>query len=251
MFNTGLQNQYKKDTITDIQRELTHEIKIYNPNIHDLLFEDIKKDMSKNFDINILLKYYFLNQILQKEQKDDTKEIFIDTKNPNIKISKKDNSFYKLTENVFLKHENIESVNEDGTYIIVEQRNSYSYKIKKLCDINDTILQIWITGPDGRIEKNRWHVAEILGMKKEFAHKFKYTGYSGNSSDLIASVLNKLSSPIETGLYMDKKYNLYKWSDLNNCFIRNIKAESQSPLLSDYEFINNIVIKKEYTGVNK
>lgn len=255
MLNSGLQNQYKNDIICDVQNELKQGIRTCKLNLHDFLHEDKSKVNYEKYDINVLLKYYLINQLIKNnttnDKNEDKKDVFKDTKNPNIKINEKDNSFYKLSENVFVKNENIESVNQDGTYILVEQRNTSSYEIKTLCDINDRVLQIWLIGPDGQINKNKWHVAEILGMKKEYTHKFKYAGYSGNSSDLIASLLNKLTSPIETGFYMDKKYNLYKWSDLNHSFIRNINIESQSPLLSDYEFVNNIVIKKEYIGINK
>ena len=85
-------------------------------------------------------------------------------------------------------------------------------------------------------------------MKKEYVYQHKYNGYCGESSDLVASLLNKLSAPVESGYYMDKTCQLYKWSELKKCFIRKAD-EFNSPLLTDYDFSkNNIVIRKEYSG---
>ena len=86
-------------------------------------------------------------------------------------------------------------------------------------------------------------------MKKIYTQKFKYSGYSGESFDIIASFLNKLHTPLQTDNFMDKFCNFYIWSEKNSCFTRNFSAESKSPLLTDYEFSSNIVIQKEYTGI--
>ena len=104
----------------------------------------------------------------------------------------------------------------------------------------------------GTAESNKHNAAEILNMRREFAKKHKYSGYSGNSSDLVASLLNKISAPVETGFYMDRACNFYKWSEYEKAFIRNLQYEQHSPLMRDYEFEeNSIVIKKEYTGILK
>lgn len=253
--NNSIQKQFTDSIITEIQKELTAESE--NLNLYDMIKEiNRDSDSCKDFDINTLLKYYVLNQIIKENQQETKKQkgqknLFKDTANPNIKINTHDNKYYKQEEDRFIKAEEITEINDDGSYILIESKKTSSYQVKKVYSIEDKILSIQLVGPDNEAEKNKWHAAEILGMKREFAQKFKYAGYSGNSSDVIATILNKFTSPTETGLFMDKYGNLFKWSELSKCFIRNLNAESKSPLLTDYEFVNSIVIRKDYTGINK
>ena len=78
----------------------------------------------------------------------------------------------------------------------------------------------------------------------------KLRDISGHSTDFIASIKNKLSSPIDTEMFLDKYCNCYKWSFKKKAFVRNISANTTSPLLVDYEYLSNgSVLKKEYTGI--
>ncbi len=256
MLNESVQNKYTESIIAGVQKDLKENSGTIGLNLYDVI-QEIEKDSSqKGFDINVLLKCYVLNQIIKEtnvavEKKQEEKNLFTDTANPTIKVNVQDKKFYKLKDNHLVISEEIESVNEDGSYVVIEKKNTFSYVIKKTYSKEDVVLSIQLVCPGGRIESNKFYAAEILGMKKEFAQKFKYSGISGESNDIIAILLNKLNSPVETGYYMDKSYNLYKWSDMRKCFIRNLKEEAKSPLLTDYEFVNKIVIRKDYTGINK
>lgn len=250
MMNKRIQNQYIDSIISDVQHNLKSETSFDNLDLYDLL-SNINKEKT-DVDINKLLKYYVLNQLVKEENPPQKEEIsFVDTNNPKIKICTKDNTYYKLSNNKYDKAPEIETVNEDGSYITVEEIKLSLYKIKKEYDANCNVCSIQLIGPDGNIEKNKYHIAEILSMRKEVTQKHKYSGFSGNSFDIITAILNKLSTPIETGCYMDKNYNIYRWSEIKKAFVRNFKSEAKSPFLTEYEFANNIVIRKDYTGIQK
>ena len=254
MLNISTRDQFKENIITEVQRNLTASAKKINESLYDAV-ADIKsnKVSGKDLDINILLKYYMINQFL-KETKEEvpTKQKLEETANPNIKFDKVENKFYKLTDKTFEVAETIKEVNKDGSYIVIEEKINSSYKTKKVYDKNDILTKLQLITSYGTAESNKHNAAEILNMRREFAKKHKYSGYSGNSSDLVASLLNKISAPVETGFYMDRACNFYKWSEYEKAFIRNLQYEQHSPLMRDYEFEeNSIVIKKEYTGIVK
>lgn len=254
MLNNSIQENFTNKIITDVQNSVRKNIELKKPDnldIYDMVKNlENSSSFSKDIDINTLLKYYVLNQIIKdsKTNLNSQEEVFKNTPNLNIKFNSKDKKYYQLIDNTFVKNEKIETVDEIGNYTIIEAKNSYSYKIKKVFDINDNILSLQVINPLGNVESCKLHAIEILGMKKVLTQKHKYTGYSGNSSDLMATILNKFCNPIETGYYMDKTYKIYLWSEPQKCFIRNFTVESKSPLLTDYEFTNEFVIRKEYTG---
>lgn len=244
MLNKKIEAQYREDIISSLQKNLS----VSSETIDDTIYELVKNNRSNSkLNIDTLLKYYLLNQILQEKQEE--KEELLDTTNPNIKKDA-ENNYYRFTKGAWNIDECILEVYDDGSYLLEEKRTNFSYKIHKVCSIEDKVQTIQLINPMGQIETNKVYAIEILGLRKEYVQRYKYSGYSGNSTDIIASILNKLSSPVETGFYMDKSCNLYKWNATKKCFVRNTYADNQSPLLADYEFEKNcIVIKKEYTGI--
>lgn len=255
MLNQSIQEKYTNNIISDIQTNLRDNCATISSNLYDAIndFEINSRD-KKEFDINTLLKYYVLNQILKETGSSQPnnrnfENLLKSTANCNIKYNSEEQVYYKLDHNRFTREDSIQKVEDDGSYITIIQPRLSSYKIKRSHDARDNLLNIQLLDAEGKVVCDKWHAAEILGMKKEYKHRHQYTGYSGNSCDLIASLLNKLKSPIETGLYMDKHYMLYKWSETQKCFIRDAQQELKSPLLTDYEFSNKIVIRKEYTGI--
>lgn len=254
VLNNNTKAQFIDKIISDVQNDLRFSSQDIKSNILDAVLETKRSVSTKeDLDINNLLKYYVLNQIMKDNNTESQKEKFEksleQTANPNIKFNVSDKKYYRLKGNEYMLAEEIITVDTDGSYTTIEKRRSSSFNIRKTYSNTDKVLSIQLLDSFNNIIDDKWQVAEILEMKKEFAKKHKYAGYSGNSSDFIAGFLNKISQPIETGCYMDKQCNLYKWSVLKKCFIRSNQIEHKSALLIDYEFTNNIVIRKEYTGV--
>ena len=104
----------------------------------------------------------------------------------------------------------------------------------------------------GNIVFNKNLAAELIGLRREYKKKYKYSGYSGNSNDIVAGLRNMFSSPIETGYFMDFHCNFYKWQASTSSFVRVAEREGDSPLLMDIEFRDNgTILRQEYTGVVK
>lgn len=244
MLNKKIEAQHREDIISSLQKNLS----VSSEAIDDSIYELVKNNRSNSkLNIDTLLKYYLLNQILQ--EKPEEKQELLDTTNPNIKKDT-ENHYYRFTKGTWNIDECILEVYDDGSYLEQEKRTNFSYKIQKVCTIDDKVKSIQLINPMGQVETNKIYAVEILGLRKEYVQRHKYSGYSGNSIDIIASILNKLQPPVETGYYMDRSCNLYKWSESKKCFIRNSHIDHLSPLLADYDFEkSNIVIKKEYTGI--
>lgn len=238
--------EFTNSLISKIQQDLVNDIRYDETSLINML------NKTNNMDLNTLLKYYTINSLLkvQKEDKNKKAELFEDTANPNYKKSVKDNFYYRVAEdgNVTIDKEVIK-INNDGSYKKSQRQFNSRYVIEKTYSVDDNVQTIQLVGPDGRVLSNKAQIAQILEMRKEFAERFKYAGFSGSSRDFVATLCNKFCSPIETGCYMDKNFHLYKWSESSKCFVRNAQLEMSSPLLTDYEFVNSQkVIKKEYIG---
>ena len=252
-FNDNISNQYKDNIIANIQKNLKDTTQELNNNIFDLINEINADNLdSKDINVNALLKYYVFNQLLenQKEKEEEKFKKFLDTKNPTIKKNEEDNKYYKLFNNEYIPLGNIVEIFEDGTYIKIEKITHSLYKTKNFYNSDHSLTSIQLLNPQGAVVSNKWQAAEILGLRKEVAQKFKYSGFSGNSNDIIATVLNKITPPSETGYYMDKTCNFYKWCEIRKTFISQNQKFAHSPLLTDYSFEkSSIVIRKEYTGI--
>lgn len=248
MLNNSVKNEFTNNIISEVQRDLQASSRILKNDIFESVKEISNSNNIKDFDINNLLRYYVLNQILKdSKQEIDTKPKYEDTANINIKKDK-ENNYYRYINNEYVPAKNIQTVNEDGSYITIETRQNSSFKVKRFYNNNDQAINVQILGTNNSFV-GKLETVELLGLKKVYTQKFKYSGYSGESSDVIATVLNKICAPRDTDSYMDKSCNFYKWSETRKCFERNFMAESKSPLLTDYEFSNKIVIQKEYTGI--
>ena len=258
ILNGKTAQKFNVNVISDIQKSLTESAKFLNNNLQNLTQDVQLGHLNKDdIDINTLLKYYLLNQLINHNsgEKFSEKDLldqneFVDTANPMIKLDKATNKFYMNNGNDLQLAEEIQTVNDNGSYIITEQINHSTYVIKKLFDINNNLKSFQLIDSNNSAVKNKWEVVQILGMKKEFVQKYKYAGFSGNSNDIVASLLNRFAAPVETGCYMDKQCNLYKWHHSTSSFVIYRNLATRSPLLTDYEFEkNDIVIRKEYKGI--
>ena len=237
---------YKEKFINDLQHDLRRSINSDGCDMYSMATAMNKK--SSSLDINVLLKYYVLNQFLEDSKNKDVEENFLDTKHPEIKRDRA-GKYYRLKDGYLEEDDSIKSVSDDGTYVIQDKRYNDIYKVLKTCDVEDKIIAIKVVDNSGRPVSNKTVAAEYIGLRKEYKQRYKYSGYSGKSQDVLASLMNFLSTPIETGYYMDFYCMLYKWQQATASFIRLLR-DADSPFLVDIEFRDNgTVIKKEYTGV--
>lgn len=244
ILNNNTVTKYKESLIMSVQNELKQDFKEDN-----ILLESLfaSKRYSENIDMNTLLKVYLLDQLLKTKDTYADESNYIDTANPDIKKYNKTGKFYKFVKNQYKYIPEIIEVNDDGTYITLESKSTSKYQIKRTYSKNHKVLKFQLVTPDGNIVNNKWHVIEILNLKKEYAQKYKYSGFSGNCSDIASTILNYITKPIETGYYMDNTYNIYRWNNISKSF--EVHETNTSPLLIDYEFkSSNVVIRKEYKG---
>ena len=245
--NHKLNAGYKDELMFGLQQDLKKSV---NADKDDLYSEIINLGTTKarDLDINLLLKYYMLNQIMA-ENSDKEKVYFQSTKNPNIKVDKQGK--YHRVVNFDVKEEpGIQEVNEDGSYVVCEKRHTNALKILKTYNVNDQITSIQVVDSAGNVNSNKNIVAELIGLRREFKRRYKRSGYSGNSNDMFATLRNMFSSPIETGYFIDFHCLFYKWQSSTSSFVRIFSREADSPYLVDIEFRDNgTVIRQEYTGV--
>ena len=252
VLNRNISRQYTENIISGLQKELSVSTKVLNQDLFDMSWGFLSQQNGIN--VEGLLKYYLLNQIIKNSTSEklqlETETKYMRTANETYFIDITENKYYKKSGKNWIPAEDVVKVNKDGSYIVNEKKNNSTYIYRKTYNTNDALISLQIIAPDGNIVSNKYQVIELTGMRKEYAQKYKYAGFSGNSNDIIAAVLNKFSSPVETGYYMDKHYNLFKWDERNKCFIRNLNDFNASPLLIDYDFSHNKqVIRKEYTGI--
>ena len=251
VLNSKITSNQESKFINDLHSELRNSIKKDDNDLYTMLADFGKGYKSKNLDINLLLKYYLLNQIIEstKETVYNKDNGYIDTPNPNIKTNK-DGKFFKISDNSVKEDKSIISVDSNGSYTI-EEKNCYKLiNIIKVIDINDIVISIQVKDNRGNIIRNRELASELVGLRREYKKKYKYSGYSGNSRDMVTHVKNLLSMPIETGYFMDFHCSYYKWLPSTSAFVRMFDRDSESPLLVDIEFQDNgTVLRQEYTGI--
>ena len=218
------------------------------------LISDIEKHKIKldKKDVNELLKYYLLKQILER----DAKQVlnvnkYIKTFNPDIKKDLKGN-YYRVTDNDITEDNSILEVNEDGSYIVRELKDRDSYKVLKTYSDKHELTEIKITSSSGRIIKDQLLVAKVLKLHKEYQTKYRYSGVSGNSNDTLNKILNKFFKPQSTGYYMDVYCSAWKWDNITFSFKRVLSREyaNKQPLSVDIKFLNDgTVLRQEYAGI--
>lgn len=249
LLNNKIKTSYKEKFIAGLHEELKRSVRSEGDDLFSMVNAIKKNNKSSKLDINLLLKYYMLNQLMEDSNEDDIRQKYIDTKNPNIKIDE-NGKYYRVQNCSFISDESIVSVNADGSYIVQEKQSVSSITIQKTYDVNNKAVSVQVIDIAGNKIINKNLAAELIGLKREFKKKYKYSGYSGNSRDMIAGIRNMLSSPVETGYFMDFHCTFYKWSSVNSCFVRAVERDSDSPLLVDIEFRDNgTIIRQEYTGI--
>ena len=248
LLNSKLKTSYKEKFISGIHEELKRSVRTENDDVFSII-NDLSGKKSSKLDINLLLKYYMLNQIIYGSKDDEYQQKFVNTKNPNIKKDE-NGKFYRVNDGNFILDESILSVNDDGSYVVNEKQSVSSIKFLKTFNVDNKALSLQVVDCAGNKIMNKNLTAELIGLRKEYKKKYKYSGYSGNSRDMITGIRNMLSSPVETGYYMDFHCTFYKWSSVNSAFVRASERDSDSPLLVDIEFRDNgTIIRQEYTGM--
>lgn len=253
VLNRNLSRQYSENIISGLQKELSLSTRALNNDLFQVSSNILAK--RNNLDIDGLLKYYLINKILKNIPDENfglkSERQYVRTKNKKYYRDATTNKYYeKNDKNEYVLAENLVKVNEDASYVINEKRTNSGYTYQKVYNAGDLLISMQIFNPEGKVITSKHQAIELAGMRKEFALKHKFSGYSGNSNDILATVLNKFSTPVATGYYMDKYYNLFSWDDRKKCFIRNLNDIHISPLLIDYDFKDNKqVIRKEYTGI--
>ncbi|GEM_PF-3848240 len=258
LLNSRIATNYADNIILGLQKELTESARMRTDDIFDVKEKLKQKEEQSNSNINQLLKFYIINQILRdnelryKDKKTEDEPLYVKTHNPNFRLDKRNNTYYRVTEKGLEKNENIVSIDKDGSYTVIESKPTSPVKTKKVFNIDDEVIKLQLINADRSVVDNKVQAAAFLNMRKEYAQKYKYPGFSGNSGNIatvVITIKNKFSSSVETGYYMDRYYHLYKWDNEENCFVRDIKLDSLNALLADYDFEDyNVVIRKEYTG---
>lgn len=250
VLNNQTQDKFKEDIISNLQYQLKCDCREITRDIIASTHHASERRNTNNIDINTLIKYYLLEQL----SKDSNINLFdnknlAETPNPDIKKEINSEKYYMLSDNSYKHIPKIVGVNDDGTYVTNEKKSTSEYKIKRVYSLDHKPLKLQLISPNGELVSDKWQAVEILGLKKEFKYKYKYSGYSGQCFDIVSTVLNCITKPLETGLYMDTLYNFYKWNGELKLFER-ISELNNSPLLTDYEFKpSNIIIRKEYLGM--
>ena len=172
------------------------------------------------------------------------------TENNNIYVGL-GNKYYTVEKNKLVE-KNIISMNEDGSYCTENNViNSSDYSLITKYDANNQLCEFYVVSSENEVVKDKELISKLLGLRKEFVNKHKLHGYSGQSFDPINVIANKLSTPIETGYYMDKKYNLYRWNSKCKKFERKIvkNPNPMAQLLYDYDYnFYDTVLRTDYDG---
>ena len=255
-FKVSKKNLGQESYFNYLEQELKKDFReSINSNLNEDLYSMVSgiqknKIRPANIDINTLLKYYIINKLMENsEPLIENKSELINTANPNIKVDK-DGIFYRVQYNKRVAENNIINVHSDGSYDVQELRVYCSFKIVRTFNIDNQMIKISILNNCGTKITDKWQIAEILNLKQEFRTKYKYSGYSGNSKEIIGKVLNKFHKPLPTGYYMDSNCTIWKWNYQQSCYIRVFEREAELPLMSDIEFKSNgTVIRQEYTGI--
>ena len=247
ILNSKIKTSYKEKFIAGLHQELKRSVRSEGDDIYSMI-NGITNNRSK-LDINLLLKYYMLNQIIGDSNEQIQQKELLPTKNPNIK-SDINGKYYMLVDNSIVMGEDIIAVNNDGSYVKQERKSVHSLKVLKTFNLENKVLLIQIIDNAGNKISNKNLAAELIGLRREFKKRYKYSGYSGNSNDIVASIRNMFTTPIETGYFMDFHCAFYKWQASTSSFVREFGRECDSPLLVDIEFRDNgTIIRQEYTGI--
>ena len=148
MLNNKMAAKMAGDFISEIQKDLSSSVNMLNMDLYDF---SKRLDSTNSIDMDMLLKYYAINQLLKtatKEeceaspQKPDINENFTDTPNKRIKKSIKDDLYYVLSDDGTLSPDSeITRVFDDGTYEKTEKRKMSLYKQKNVIMKKEPLLK--------------------------------------------------------------------------------------------------------------
>ena len=268
--NRKIAKDYANDIIDGLHKDLRSQINTYGSDIYDIV-QDIEsnsvsmRSINRGFlqDSNIQLALrLFLYKFLEENKKDveDARRNFLVNQIVELNLQKTANdkylcdnnaNYYMLVNNKYLRQENIVQINDDGSYLTNERIANSEYYLQKLLTKDDEELELKVFHSETGIVQSLPKVVKILGLKKEVVNKCKKIGYSGNSFDCIANLVNLFNVPTASGYYMCKNCYFWKWSYKEYTLKRDNRAGLSigSPNLSDYEYKdNNIVVRTDYTG---
>ena len=159
--------------------------------------------------------------------------------------------YYRFDDNKYLLDQSILSVDELGNYTVQASLGSSSDRLITTYNKEHKPIIFRIVDAAQVAYKSSRYVAKRLKMKQELVKRYKLHGYCGNSKGVTAVIKNMFSDPRPTGYYFDKSYNFYSWNSEKSQFevqerMGNVPG---SPMLSDYEFKEDTVIRTDYDGV--
>ena len=241
---------YQENLLKYSERAKTSEVEAVSDDLYSFVQDFNEYTKVDKSSINSLLKCYIaqvnsVNEVIEEEKPEDK---YIKTSNPNIRFDAETNKYYKLTDGIWSKAKNISAVNNDGTYVMILKSFDLVNKFRKVFSSDDELIEIQVLDSKNNVIKNKSVASKALNLKKELSEKHKYSGYIGHSNDIATLIANKLSPLRETGYYMDRHCCFYIWNEEVNSFVV-VKKGVDYPLLTEFEFKNNTVVRKEYTGV--
>ena len=265
-------SQIINDIIGDVQRSVSFDEMFDDSNIYDFArnFESyypkptsvVRRRNARNGGYSFALKL-FLQKFISENQEaiENWHTLMLDRQKAALGLKPTGNArfwiddegyYYQLENNIYEKVPEIIDVIDDGSYILktpIKYKSSYfqvTYYNKK-----DVPIDIRVVDINNKTVKSLHLVAKLLGLRKEYVKKFKYSGYNGHSFDVCARLFNLFVKPLESGCYMDEKYNFYTWDALSFCLRIDIRKDLKpgSAMLSQYEFIDEkTVVRTDYNG---
>lgn len=265
-------SQVINDVIKDVQQSIFFEKTLDDSNIYDFINNlnsttqknnsVVNRRNTNNGDYSIALKLFLQNfiannlqsieymhaQILQKQ----INELNLShTHNERFMVDR-NGDYYQLEGHLYKIVPEVINVAENGFYTMKEPiPNRDDYFLLTTYNSEDIPVTLKAVDLKNTALTSLRVCVKILGLKKEFVNKHKRSGYSGNSFDLLANLFNCISKPTETGYYMDKKYNFYRWDTLESCFKIDTRKglTPGSAILAEYEFKDaKTVLRTDYSG---
>ncbi len=158
--------------------------------------------------------------------------------------------YYRFDDNRFVPEPSLIDVDENGNYTVKTSMNTGDDKLYATYDINHKPVTFKVINSDNKPYSSARYVAKKLNMKQEFVKQYKLHGYSGNASGLTATIKNLLTDPKPSGYYFDQSYSFFKWNASDEQFEVHTRIGNMpgSPMLSDYEFKEDSVVRTDYDG---
>ena len=271
--NEKISSRITDNTIMELQKELLL-LSEDNLNVYDFIkySQNKEKDPKKTYlyntqennsanNYNLVLKLFLQDlimrnssdlQVLKNKKKNNIiKNLNLHkTANNKLYVNNK-NEYFSFNDDELVERKDIIIVLNTGEYIIREKIKNTQYYLQKKIDLNEEIIEFSMVDANGNPYRNTNLISSTLNLRKEYVKKFKRNGYYGNSNDFVANIMNLFFQPVESGYYMDTKFNFYKWNNVQSCFIIDNRdgLVTGSVNLADYEIANMYkVIRTDYNG---